>query len=762
MFPRSWRVLRALCAGLFLSSLALAEFDDSRDFAKSKAKSSIKAVRKSFTKWDEEIAKNGRKLKDMKSWEKEVEKIEKQFAKIEDKDAEWDLGPERAYLEALGPRVEAAVEAYGKAKAAEDFEKQYAKLEKDFDKGKKITDVEFWKGAVDKVAEKLEKLIEETDGFTGDEQLAKLDAFSKKVAEARVVELQRLLVDNEPALDGWQVAPAPGVEAATGGAPGWCDAGDFQAEDRRMRGGGSYGLLADGLYEGDLLAMAHHACRAPDFEVRQEWARNWKQAVANRTGFTAARTDAFFRWVMTLPSEQRAMDERTTCAAFEDGDRRGAPSRPDSPDVAARKKLDAHGLGCEGWTMGGGDRPYLNEVHWWIDGAAQAPTQLQRAVLVLSQIGTVVSESDRRAGADEGDEALKRVGEFALASVDAQALDPAKFEAELKSAGYNAWGEWNARITFGRARRITQRYLEAYKKAGGEYLELAVEAPRRGAGKWRAAARQAQAGLAHGQKIEQAYLDGKPAGFRGTFGPAWKAFEAQARAEVKKAGATSEEDVAANFFGPIGYPLGAALTVAGSYEDRLQLTAIYYNRLTKNRTWRGPRWAAMWEAIDAYGKIKEADPNFPLEENRVARIPRKPHPDWTYAAYERTFNKTGGQDEESVVETVTPKGDWVQVSFITKKWMQKTYDCVETNKIDYISSDGRIVYRRRCTEKGEEPRSSTMQPIRIRTELAGGIRPGCLVKANVRFIPERDAVPLTVFDSPQKGKLLNYLGVTLD
>lgn len=759
---RRLALVATLAGAAFLGTSAHA-YDDDRDFSASKAKSQIQGVHRDLGKLEEDVG-NERKLSKYDYFEKKADGIRKKIEKISDKDAEWDTSKETGFLDGLLEKAKAACAAFADKEYLEDFEKEFAKVEEGLSDEKRLDKPSWFDDGFAKLAKYFDKVLKDEPDRDVSKERAKVEEFKAKVIEVVKAHAQKRVEEAEPDLGPEaKVDPLPGVEVAKPMAPDWCGNLEIPPNFRGLHPS-QYVALAGAVDVDPMRAAAIAACAQPDFGKRQQWSAAWRQGVINATGLPDAEVRKLYALLLDKDKLDAQVEEvvskygmgnRLRAAAL--GGLGGGP-RQNAAEVAFSEAL-AIAVGGKGMntTRGTGDT-YVNELEWWLDRSAHPPSELVRAIFVLKQIGVHVPEADRRAGRTYAEKVARNLGGWAFASVDASRLDPAKFEKELAALGLNEYGRMNARILFHRAQLMARVYAEATKAFPPAIQDLVAKAPAQGFTAWEDAKKRHAKAWAMSQKIEDLWLDGKPAGFAGTFPEAFEAWRGFLRAEVKDASSKDAlKDVA---FGSLGYNISSALLVAASAEKKFYLAKVLWDQMDGTRVSRGPRWAAYWATLEKFGELKAADPNLPLEQQNIARWLDTPQQDWRYKAYEATFNNTSGQAGGAIVESVAA-GDPSVVTFVTKSWEQKIYDCVETSKIHRIEPDGRIIYRRNCTYKGTETRQSTEKPIRVPQILARGIGAGNLVNAFVAFTEQREAVPVIIWDSPDEKKIVNYCGVDL-
>ena len=214
---------------------------------------------------------------------------------------------------------------------------------------------------------------------------------------------------------------------------------------------------------------------------------------------------------------------------------------------------------------------------------------------------------------------------------------------------------------------------------------------------------------------------------------------------------------------PVGYMLLSAL-----YRCELELgnehnAGAIGTLLAASAKQRGPRTAAVVAALGVVAKAKADFDRFPYEAERM--VPWGSGPQDMGALGDQNEVDWAGQSGRNyqayaaaVVKSVTPVGDRVKVEYRTERFQVPTYNCVLTDKISRITSDGRVLYRQNCTKTGMEWKESTEAPITLDAAVATGITAGAFVRAR----RENDlGYPMEVYSDASKANLVAYFGVPL-
>jgi hypothetical protein len=219
---------------------------------------------------------------------------------------------------------------------------------------------------------------------------------------------------------------------------------------------------------------------------------------------------------------------------------------------------------------------------------------------------------------------------------------------------------------------------------------------------------------------------------------------------------TTEEELLAVLTDPVGYRLMQTLILCYSAEGKHGVARVFVDDVLSNaREMRGPRYFAFWAAVDKISEIADDKPTFKIEKGSL--------PGLEYQASTALFGGIGykgdnGWFPKGQIAALANQGDMVKVTFKTVKWNQPTYSCVETRRIEKISSNGDIVYRRNCRVTGSEVKSSTEQPLEVPAVFAGGLAVGqfATFKAGAS---SQSGMPWLVYTDAGMKKLVSVFGV---
>jgi hypothetical protein len=113
-----------------------------------------------------------------------------------------------------------------------------------------------------------------------------------------------------------------------------------------------------------------------------------------------------------------------------------------------------------------------------------------------------------------------------------------------------------------------------------------------------------------------------------------------------------------------------------------------------------------------------------------------------------------------VVDKVKKQGDTMTITFKKESWKQDVLSCKETNRIDRIDNDGKLVYRKICKKTGTETITSQEKPVTIPSAAGAGIKAGSFVVAARDKKDSSKGLPRQVYKSKKREKLVNYYGLS--
>ena len=110
------------------------------------------------------------------------------------------------------------------------------------------------------------------------------------------------------------------------------------------------------------------------------------------------------------------------------------------------------------------------------------------------------------------------------------------------------------------------------------------------------------------------------------------------------------------------------------------------------------------------------------------------------------------------IATLKDAGDAVAITFKKETWKEQVCkQWKETNRIDGISAEGKLIYRSNCVKLGTETRSSTAQPVTVPKVYAAGLKVG--VAATFVRSTDGAAYPTAIYTDKKRTKLAGAFGV---
>jgi len=105
-----------------------------------------------------------------------------------------------------------------------------------------------------------------------------------------------------------------------------------------------------------------------------------------------------------------------------------------------------------------------------------------------------------------------------------------------------------------------------------------------------------------------------------------------------------------------------------------------------------------------------------------------------------------------IVAAVRIKGELAEISFEDTLSSYELTDCVETNRIDAIGNDGRLIYRENCRSVGTKTERHTTPPIRIPRREAAALR----AREELTALVATDRVGGVIIVRSAKAQLVQY------
>lgn len=529
---------------------------------------------------------------------------------------------------------------------------------------------------------------------------------------------------------GGTAAPLPEVGTLEAGkAPPWCANGYQPSKLDSAKGWFTSAREHDGWSPKAEDYLARAACDKTDGE-RQAFVAKWRDDF--KASFAASDRD--FVEAMTYfitPVEQRKKLEEEQCAGY----KTKLADQEMTAETRALVSAEASVLGCarepEGDFFAWVDRPSISEMH--------------RVALVAKCLNFDVDKDDNQKG------------EFAFCGVDMKALDRARFDKELAALNVNFYGRVTAIQSFGDAKAKATALLAKYAdkaKSDDAWAKL-YAAPDKGYKEWLATYEANKAAFQAIRDFDDKSNAGSKkalAGCGDNLRKLW--FEHMTGKKLKKL-----EDAKALATDTVGYPLLVAMMRCDAAEKRyLPVAAAQDLFMQGSKDQRGPRYAAYSATMNALNDIITDREKFPLK----ALYPTPPELGrklW-YRAYEQTFNNISYDHGTGQIKAIKKSGDTVMLTFKTVRWKEEqAYDCVPTRRIYRITEDGTIEYEHKCKYK-MVAMSSTLEPVTVSSEFAGGLAPGLMVDLLIdNKKGARTGIPKGVYKDAAKKKFNGTYGV---
>ncbi len=331
------------------------------------------------------------------------------------------------------------------------------------------------------------------------------------------------------------------------------------------------------------------------------------------------------------------------------------------------------------------------------------------------------------------------IARWAICKADALALDRARLDAELAGPAIDPDARLTAKMKFVRLQQTVKAQAarfaaEAAKDSG--VAKVVDEIPAAATKAW------ADDVAAHGplvtwthDQLDRAWSNNKKA-FEGCE-PVLLTHLTTLLTKVKPATAEALTDA---LRGNLGSQLAAA---AEQCFVRNKAAQTYWSQQAWGRAaHRGVR-TAIWHALTAA----------PIEfdTNRGADPLGLPAPVTLYA------NGTASSSAGTIAK-LKDTGDAVEIAFKKETWKETVCkQWKETNRIDGISADGKLVYRTKCVKTAVETRSSTQEPVTVAKVYAAGLKVG--VAASFVRNSDGSGYPVAVFGDKKRTKLVGAYGV---
>lgn len=343
--------------------------------------------------------------------------------------------------------------------------------------------------------------------------------------------------------------------------------------------------------------------------------------------------------------------------------------------------------------------------------------------------------------------------QFASCNAMATRIDPKKFLAEVaRDKRFNRYAALWAKAALGDALARIAVVQDRYKKIAAKkpvLEELLFTAPDRGYQAFSSvyaankdAMEQAVVLLAGAKKLKQ--LAKTNAGCSATFEPLFvNALTAAKPADV--------DGFKAAFRDTLIHYTGLAFATCEAIEGHDLVASAYASQIIGTPAARGPVDAARSAAMEVlFANADEIDGVRDMTAQRGAptvRLDVSPPP---------------SKETQAVIAAVAPgKDDMIKVTFKKETWVEQLYNCKETNRIDRIGDDGKIIYREICTPAGTKKHELKEEPVLVEKRFAGALKAGRFLEMRVTTGATRIAMPLRVYATKDKKQLSGYLGFAL-
>ncbi|MER2559991.1 MAG: hypothetical protein ABTQ32_04685 [Myxococcaceae bacterium] len=638
--------------------------------------------------------------------------------------------------------VAAAKEAVGGAaagKASEEFEKKLAKVAKDFDPEKKnLANAD--QKQLEKAKKELDDLLAKLDEGTRAAAKTKRDelfaSIEKGVGDAQTGKLRKGIEAPTP------VAPANGAEAIAPMKPTWCE-GVLESFGKSLD---SQRPAIPTVWQSQVTEGILFSCLDPDWDVRQQVVAAFRQTMSNQLSLTAAQNERLMflgsRIVIAGYEKTKALDKQS-CDAF-------PPLEDGTAAVKANRLLERRVMGCGNAASHEPDVRLLD-----LDTPGGLTTQLAMAGFIHKLIPSSSAETD--------EERLRVASDIAVANT--VPLDVAAFEKQLEGLNFNVVSEAKARLSWLRARAIVTTHVNSYKKLNAKLpglTKLVIDVPTKAAQEW--ATKQAAADKPVLDLVLA--MESQTGPLKGCAKKLWPFFVKEL--EPQKSAKLSEVRLS-------GLLAWALAECASRDPDAGAMEPVFTYFADRSTAVRGPYTAAYLAYVEAFNEAGGSQKNAAFDESkrggRPSGVSSLPEPlDNPIGEATRTVSMFGTVNPLSpeqafgagVVKAVEKKGETVKLIFRTEKYKVPDLSCVETNKIDRITPDGTILYRKNCKIVGEHEETSTIEPVELPGFAAAGVGPGSFV--SLYFMPINSqgagkAFLIEAWDSKARAKRTSFFGL---
>lgn len=543
------------------------------------------------------------------------------------------------------------------------------------------------------------------------------------------------------------IAPGPGLDRAPVRPPPWCGGGYETDEtwafnvanelDTFRESVGHENQLNRSGSESRLFHAAALVCNAPRNPVAQRAAAEIEQLWINRSGLSDADAVASLT-ARVVPDAFKAEHEKL-CSAV--------PQPPDfNRDRDGNSLANAYVnlFGCPDreplWLLKATDFDYLGEL---VDrGAAERDPLVHLAWVLLRQYLLL----------DPDEKPENRLIGYVVDQFDLRAVSPDAVMHALDAGPYR--GSRYARIivleSLGRLRlRNVQIEADVAKLTGDpDWKELLITAPQRGAAAWQAAADQAKDALARSDQFARDADEGKDV--HGCARP----LRSDVLAILKKLKHDNFDAIGAAIS---DHPVAGLLIkrLARCLElERARGGEVVGMLADSVRVWTGPRMAAYFAMIEALGAMPER--RRPSLSIRHLRLDGR-RDDHERLHHAHPFSPL----DEAVIARVDKARDGAKVTFVTNRSRVMDQECHETTKVDSITSEGKLIYRRACHDTHLIWVDRTHPPRSVPLMFADGLRGGQLAVIN-EVSRDDMAVPIVAWANKSQKRVVVYYGLPLE
>jgi hypothetical protein len=527
-----------------------------------------------------------------------------------------------------------------------------------------------------------------------------------------------------PARDMHKVEPRAGVAVVKPMKPTWCDVLAPDAElgkEGRHAGTAVRELAEKGNWFHGRLAAAF-LCNFPDEPTIQEQAGYYVQYWVNASGGSVADVTAFLRY---FANEERY--GAATKAACQKLTVDPEASRYEKGVVAARRTV----LGCDGfpgWFAGGPDG-----LLGLVDQSATAPSESVRALAMIQCAGMM-----RRDPLERPDHTFA----YAACRLDRTPPDARKIDREL--ASYGEFAQIAGRLLVSSAKIDMARGEALAVQAGKDEPAWQRLIFQTAPGAWKIWQEQYRANqkLFDDASAFMAKVDGPSRdAIKGCFNEAWQNLATYAATRKPR----SRLDVLRLVTDPVGGRALAHARACASVTAPRDFAAVVDSLQKSGTEPVGPRAAVDAALRRALVEIQADRSKFlagsSLVPDRGNEVSKEPH--------------EGDDDFGDVVKSVKKEGDQLVIEFAQRRWKEPVESCRYGSKPIGWYPDGTLRYESFCKVVGHETRTSQSTPVTIPSAYGAGLKPGVYV------IKSTGSIPLQVYTSKNKKKLVAYYGIAL-